>query len=74
MQGFYLLSTVSCEIKVKLSTLTVLHVMLHSEIDTSQLAGRWRVEQASANVSCSKTLFLVNSVYTNNVLNARVHV
>ena len=25
-------------------------------------------QQASANVSCSKTFFLVNSVYTNNVL------
>ena len=56
------------------STLTVLHVTLHSEIDTSPLAGRQRAEQASANMSCSKTFFLVNSVYTNNVLNARVHV
>ena len=36
------------------STLTVLHVMLHSEIDTS---GRRRAEQATANVSCSKTFF-----------------
>ena len=32
------------------------------------------VEQATAKVSCSKTLFSVNSVYTNDVLNARVHV
>ena len=28
----------------------------------------------AANVSCSKTFFLVNSVYTNNVLNACVYV
>ena len=38
------------------------------------LAGRQQVEETSANVSCPKTLFLVNSVYTNNVLNACVHV
>ena len=31
-------------------------------------------EQATAKVSCSKTFFLVNSVYTNNILNAYVHV
>ena len=55
-------------------TLTHLHVNLHLEINTSQLAGGWRAEQATAKVSCSKTFFLVNSVYTNNVLNARVHV
>ena len=30
-------------------------------------------KQTSANVSCSKTFFLVNSVYTNYVLSARVH-
>ena len=34
----------------------------------------WRAEQATANVSCPKTFFLVNSVYTNNVLSAGVHV
>ena len=38
----------------------------------SQLAGRQRAEQATANVSCSKKF--LNSVYTNNVLNACVHV
>ena len=27
------------------------------------------MEEATAKVSCSKTLFSVNSVYTNNVLN-----
>ena len=31
-------------------------------------------EQATTKLSCSKTLLLVNSVYTNNVLSARVHV
>ena len=29
---------------------------------------------ATANMSCSKTFFLVNSVYINNILNAHVHV
>ena len=29
-----------------------------------------QAEQATAKMSCSKTLFLVNSVYTNNVVNA----
>ena len=52
----------------------VIHVKLHSEINTSLLAGQLRAEQATANVSCSKMFFLVNSVYTNNVLNAGVHV
>ena len=56
----------------KHSTLTVLRVTSHSEIDTSQL--RRLVEQATANVTRSETFFLVNSVYTNNVLNAGVHV
>ena len=56
------------------SILILLQVTSHSESDTSLLAGRRQVEQATANVSCSKTFFLVNSVYTNNVLNARVHV
>ena len=40
--------------------------------------GDWHIlqhaEDTAANVSCSKTLYLVNSVYTNNDLNARVHV
>ena len=40
------------------------------EIDTSRLPWRRQTEQASANRSCSKTLFSVNSVCTNNVLNA----
>ena len=35
---------------------------------------RWLAEQATTKLSCSKTLLLVNSVYTNNVLSARVHV
>ena len=43
-------------------------------IDTSSLAGRRRVEKKSANVGCSKTFFLANSEYTNNALNAGVHV
>ena len=36
----------------------------------------WRrlAEQANAKESYSKTFFLVNSLYTNNVLNAHVHV
>ena len=38
--------------------------MLHSEIDTSWLAGQLLAEKATAKVSCSKTLFLTNSVYT----------
>ena len=46
------------------STLTVLQVTSHSELVTSPLAGRRRAEQATANMSCSKTFFLVNSVYT----------
>ena len=35
------------------------------------LAERRRVEETSANMSCPKTLILLNSVYTNGVLNAR---
>ena len=54
--------------------LTVLQVTSHSEIDSSPLAGRRRAEQATANVSCSKTFFLSNCVYTNNVLSTGVHV
>ena len=34
----------------------------------------WHTKDTAANMSCSKTFFLVNSVYTNNVLNAGVHV
>ena len=30
-------------------------------------------EQATVEVSCSKTFFSVNSVYSNNVLNAHIH-
>ena len=40
----------------------------------SGLPWRGLEEETAANVSCSKTFFLVNSLYTNNVLNARVHV
>ena len=47
----------------KRSTLSLLQVTLHSEIDTSWLPWRLRAEQATA-----------SSVYTNNVFNARVHV
>ena len=43
-------------------------VTSHSEIDTSLLAGRRQAEQATANMSCSKTLFSVNSVYILSVL------
>lgn len=57
-----------------INTLTVLHVTSNSEIDISPLAGWQRAEQASADMICSKTLFSVNSVYTNTVVNARVHV
>ena len=39
----------------------------HTGIDTA-------VNDTTANMSCSKTFFLANSVYTNNVLNAGVHV
>ena len=49
-------------------------VRSHSGIDTFCLPWQWRAEDTAANVSCSKTFFLVNSVYTNDVLNARVHV
>ena len=31
-------------------------------------------EDTATNASCSKNFFLVNSVYTNNVLNTCVHV
>ena len=55
-------------------TLTLLQGTSHSEIDTSRLPWRQLAEQATANVSSSKTFFFVNYVYTNNVLNARVHV
>ena len=43
-------------------------------IDTSGPPWWQLAEQATAKVSCSKTFFLVNSVYTNNVLNAHVNV
>ena len=48
--------------------------MLHPDSDTSWLAGQHWAEQATVNVSCAKTFFLVISVYTNNILNAHVHV
>ena len=38
------------------------------------LAGQQWAEETSANVGWPKTLFLVNSVYTNNVFIAHVHV
>ena len=38
------------------------------------MPGQWQAEQGTTKMSCSKTLFLVNSVYTKNFLNARVHV
>ena len=41
---------------------------------TAGLPWQRLAEQAPAKVSCSKTFFVVNSVYTNNVLNAHVHV
>ena len=44
--------------------------MSHLEIETSQLPGRQRAEETSANAGGPKTLFLANSVYTNNALNA----
>ena len=51
-----------------LSTLTHFHVTLHLGNNTSPLVG-W-----PPNVSFPKTFFLVNSVYTNDVLNARIYV
>ena len=39
--------------------LTVFHVTLHSGINTSRLPWQRRAEQAAANMSCSKTFFLV---------------
>ena len=43
---------------------TFLHVTSHSEISTGRTAVSGK---PTANMSCPKTLFLVNSVYTNNV-------
>ena len=43
-------------------------------LSMSGLPWRRPEDEATANVSCSETFLLVNSVYTNNVLNARVHV
>ena len=47
---------------------------MQPRVDASWLARWWRAENTTGDVSCSETLFSVNSVYTNNVLNARVHV
>ena len=52
----------------------LLPVRSHSGINTCCLPWQRRAEEATANVSCSKTVFLVKSVYTNKVLNTRVHV
>ena len=49
-------------------------VRSHSGISTFCLQWRRRSEDTAANVSSSKTCFLVNSPYTDNVLNACVHV
>ena len=51
-----------------------LPVKSHSAIDTFCLPWRQRTKDTSTNVSCPKTFFLVNCLYTNNVLNAHVHV
>ena len=48
-------------------------VRSHSGIDTFWLPCGRHAGDAVANVSGSKTYFFINSVYTNNVLNARVH-
>ena len=65
---------VGCCFHLILGTWKRVHIMSHSEIDTFRLA-RWRrPEKTSGKMSCSKTFFLVISVYTKNVLNARVHV
>ena len=42
--------------------------------DTFCLLWRQRTWNAATIVSCPKTIFLVNSVYTKNFLNAHVHV
>ena len=46
----------------------------HSWINTFCPPWQRRTRDAAANVSSSKTFFFINSVYTNSVLNARVHV
>ena len=62
--------------KCKVTDGDLLHMLWSCPLieETSRLAGWRRAEQATAKVSYSKTFFLVNSVYTNNVLSACVHV
>ena len=47
------------ELSFSSSTLILLKVTSHSEIKTSRIPWRRRAEQATANVSCSKSFFLV---------------
>ena len=56
------------------STITLLPVRSHSGINTFCLPWQWRARDQAPTMTSSKTLFLVNSAYTDNVLNARVHV
>ena len=63
-----------CDLTGMRSTITLLPVRSYSGIDTFCLPWRWCTGDPAPTVSSSKTLFLVNSAYTNNVLNARVHV
>ena len=49
-----------------------LPVRLHSGIDTFCLPWQRCDGDTTTNVGCSKTFFIVKSVYTNSVLNARV--
>ena len=55
-------------------TITLLPVRSHSGIDSVCLPWQLHAEDKATNMSCWKTFFLVNSVYTNNVHNVHVHV
>ena len=62
------------DLRGRRSTITRLPVRSYSGIDTFFQPCRQCAGDATANVSRIKTFFLVNSVNTNTVLNAHVHV
>ena len=71
------ISIPECDLTSRLeerSTITLLPVRSHSGIDTFCLPWWQHAGDPALMVSVSKSFFLVNSTYTNNVLNARVHV
>ena len=72
--GRHKVSIPECDLKGRRSTITLLPVRSHSGIDTFCLPWRRHAGDPAPTVSHSKSFFLVNSAYTNNVLSAGVDV